>query len=338
MPGARRHDHLDIEHIGVQNSAMMLDSVELWQQASRELLRAIRGSRSQVAFSRRLGFRSNVAADWEGGHRSPPADVLLRAMGRVGIDCRVGFEAFHADTADAIDGGVAAWLSALRGSTPQSHVARRAGRSRHQVRRWLSGEATPRVPDFLQLIHALTGRGPDWVAAFVPIAQIPSLVAPWRAARTAARLAYDAPWSAAVRIVLDTDAYRRHGTDAWLAKALGLPPEALDAAVDALLGAGLATREGARLVPVSAFTADAAASEDDKRRLKAHWARVAAERVAAPGPDDMTSLNLVTLSEADLVRVQELQRAYFRELRSLVAASEPEEAAALVLMHVLRLA
>jgi len=246
-----------------------------------------------------------------------------------------GFHRFHADSAPLIHQGVHAWLEALRGHTPQSHIARRSGRSRHQIRRWLSGESEPRVPDFLCLIHALTGRAQNWVAAFVDMESVPALLGIWRAARAAARLAYDAPWSSAVRVVIGTEAYRKHGSDDWLCHSLGLAPGALNNAIEALLEAGLAERRGSLLVPISTFTVDASASDADRLRLKIHWARVAADRAGRGHPGDLTSVNLVTLSEADLERVRELQRAYFRELRSLVAASEPEQTAALVVMQVL---
>jgi transcriptional regulator with XRE-family HTH domain len=317
---------------------MTLENATTWSDATRQLVRAIRAHRSQVQFSRWLGYRSNVAADWETGHRAPTAEELLRAMERVGIDVPEGFARFHKGSASQLSAGLPAWLDAVRGEARQADVSARSGFSRHQIRRWLSGEARPRVPDFLRLVHALTGRAPDWVAAFVPIEQVPALEGPWRAARAAARLAYDAPWSAAVRIVINTDAYRAHGTDRWLADALGLTDAQLAPAVDALLAAGLARRHGTRLVPESAFTADAAASPDDTRRLKAHWARVAAARLDDPRPDDMVSLNLVTLSRADLAQVKDLQRAYFRALRGIVAASTPEETAALVMMQVVSLA
>jgi transcriptional regulator with XRE-family HTH domain len=317
---------------------MTLESEVAWGVAAAELLRSIRGKRSQLAFSRRLGYRSNVAADWEGGHRAPTALELLRAMDRVGIDVSAGFRRFHPDSAECLSISLSAWLEALRGRARQAHVAERAEVSRHQVRRWLSGKAVPRVPDFLRLIHALTGRAPDWVAAFVPIEEVPSLHARWTAARAAARLAYDAPWSAAVRIVIDTDVYRANPTDSWLEQALGLSSDELERAVQALLAAGLAARVGSQLLPISAFTANASASPDEQRQLKAHWAKVAAERLDRPREDDLASVNLVTLSRADLTRLHELQRAYFRELRSLVAASSPEETAALVVMQIVSLA
>ena len=48
--------------------------------AARQLLRALRGKRSQVAFSRRLGYRGNPIADWEAGRRTPTAQEMLRAF------------------------------------------------------------------------------------------------------------------------------------------------------------------------------------------------------------------------------------------------------------------
>ncbi len=316
---------------------MTLENEEVWTIASRELLRAIRGKRSQVAFSRRLGYRSNVAADWEGGHRSPTASTLLRAMQRVGIDVSAGFATFHAGSVEAIDSGLPAWLQEIRGSASQIQIARRAGCSRHQVRRWLSGEAEPRVPQFLGLVQALTGRAPDWVAAFVDIAQIPTLEAQYRAARTASRLAYDHPWSAAIRMIIDSEAYREDPTDDFLSRSLGVSAEDLKHAIDALLDAGLAERRRGALRPLSTFTSDARASPEDRRRLKAHWVQVAADRMERPRSDDLVSLNLAILSRADLERVRQLQRDYFRALRSLVASSIPEEAAVLVMMQVLSL-
>jgi hypothetical protein len=52
------------------------------EQLSRELMRVLRGPASQRAYSRALGFTSNVAYSWETGRRFPEASVFLRAAGR----------------------------------------------------------------------------------------------------------------------------------------------------------------------------------------------------------------------------------------------------------------
>ncbi|MEN0062190.1 MAG: DUF4423 domain-containing protein [Myxococcota bacterium] len=171
----------------------------------------------------------------------------------------------------------------------------------------------------------------------MPIEAVPSLSPAHRAAHAAARLAYDHPWATAVRLLLVTDGYRADPTEAFLARALGLESSEIQAAVQALLDAGLVARHDGQLTVSSTFSSTVSASQEDLRRLKAHWAGVAAQRLANPRADDMTSLNLITVCRADLERVRQLQREYFRALRGLVAASKPEEVAALVMMQLVSL-
>src|SRR5688572_19296046 len=65
-----------------------------YEALSRELARALRGQRSQVAFCRRIGRRSNVAHAWETGRRQPRVSEFLRASGRVGVDVGAALSAF----------------------------------------------------------------------------------------------------------------------------------------------------------------------------------------------------------------------------------------------------
>ncbi|MET0409815.1 MAG: DUF4423 domain-containing protein, partial [Polyangiaceae bacterium] len=51
-------------------------------QLSRELVRHLRGRRSQLAFSRHLGFGSNACQSWELGKRYPQASVFLNMAQR----------------------------------------------------------------------------------------------------------------------------------------------------------------------------------------------------------------------------------------------------------------
>src|SRR5262245_49966714 len=61
------------------------------EAASSQLLRALRGKRSQRAFARRLGFRANPVTDWEHGRRYPTAQETLRAAARVGKNVTAAF-------------------------------------------------------------------------------------------------------------------------------------------------------------------------------------------------------------------------------------------------------
>ena len=81
------------------------------------------------------------------------------------------------------------------------------------------------------------------------------------------------------------------------------------------------------------LTVDMVGAPEIVRGLKGFWVDLARERVVRPRPEDVLSYNVISLSRADLARVRELHLAYFRDLRAIVAASEPVECAALVNIH-----
>ena len=303
---------------------------------TRQLLRAIRGKRSQVAFSRRLGYRGNPVADWEAGRREPTAAGLLTGCERSGIDVPAAFARFHPPTAEALgdgdDAGVARWLSAVRGNTPIGDIAARASLSRYQVSRFLSGATRPRVTEWLQLVEALTGRVVDLVAELVPIAAVPSLVAVHAQRAASRRLLFEEPWTALVLSLVETTAYRALPVHepGWIARTLDIDAATEARALERLVAAGVLRWDGRRYANAGPLTIDTRASVEAISALKAHWAGVGLARTHAPRPDDVLSYNTFSVSKADLERIRELHRAYFREVRSLVAASEPTETVALI--------
>lgn len=314
-------------------------SLDVFERAACELLRALRGKRSQVAFARRLGYRGNPLTDWEHGRRYPTAPEALRVAARARIDVARAFAAFApAPVPSAREGySVAAWLSTLRGSTPIVDVARRADRSRYRVTRWLSGQSVPRLPDFLRLVEAISGRAAEWVAGLVPIASVPSLNEPYTRLTAARRLATELPWSEAVLRVLETDAYRALGahSDDFLARTLGIDTAEVQAVTSALMNAGVvaATPHGFKVM--APLVVDTKADPTAARRLRQHWAEVAARR-AREDHDDWFAYNVISVSRADAERIEQRLRAVYREIRGIVRESSPSEQAALLTVQLVR--
>jgi hypothetical protein len=122
--------------------------------AARQMMRALRGKRSQLAFARRLGYRGNQIADCEAGRRAPTARRMLKACAAAGVDVRAALAGFHAaEPPDPEDvHSLAAWLERLRGKTSTAALASQSGYSRHQLGRWLSAHAEPRLPGFLATV------------------------------------------------------------------------------------------------------------------------------------------------------------------------------------------
>ena len=264
----------------------------------------------------------------------PNTTELLRVCKRVGVDGPAAFGRFHPPAAEALAmGGVGAWLTELRGRTTIADVAARSDCSPSQVRRWLSGAASPRVHQLLAVVEALTGRAPDLVAELVDIDSVPVLTERYRAGRTQRRLAFEHPWTAAVRVLIDAAPVRWAGAAGELARRLGQPVDLIDDALERLLAHDLVVVADGWLVAAGALTVDLRATAEDRRRLRAHWAQVAADRVAADR-GDLFSFSLMAVSRADLDRIRLLQRRAFREIRGIAAASEPPEVGALVVSQV----
>ncbi len=304
---------------------------------ARQLVRAVRGGRSQEAFSRRLGYRSNPVADWEAGRRFPVASEFLRACRLARIDLDTAFLRFRPEEAPALgeadDEGVAAWLDALRGSTAINELSERLDVSRYAVSRWLKGATRPRLPDFLRLVEVLTDRLSDLVVELVDIDAVPALQDVHRERHASRTLAFEEPWTEAILRALETRAYRHLPAHlpGWIAGRLGIELDTELRCLERLDAAGVIARdEDGRWQPVGALTVDTRADPEGTLRLKHHWASLGVQRASAPREGDLVSYNVVGVSRDDLERIREAHIRYFHEVRQIVAQSEPVEVAALV--------
>jgi transcriptional regulator with XRE-family HTH domain len=316
-----------------------------YEKLAIELVRELRGRRSQSAFSRRLGFRSNAVHAWEAGRAFPTAASFFRAAKRVGRDVDAALASFYRvplERGQAPDlttrEGVARLLNDLRGRTSVVNLAETARRSRFAVARWLKGSAEPRLPDFLRLVECASLRLLDFLACFSDPAKLPSVANAWQTLESARRAVYELPWSHAVLRVIELEAYRslkRH-RPGFIADWLQIPREEEERCVALLLESGQIRKERGRLIPGASLTVDTRRDPERSRQVKAWWANVARERLLR-GVEGTFSYNLFSVSRADLERIQELHRAYFRELRRIVADSEPSESIALATVHLLEL-
>lgn len=308
-----------------------------YEKVASEWLRHLRGKRSQVAFSRRLGYRSNIAYRWEAGRCWPTASDSLAIVDKFGTDVRAAIQRFYGKepawmlVSDPLSSeGVAAFLDDLRGQSSIADIARRASVSRFAVARWLSGDAAPRLPEFLRMIQACSRRLLDFCACFVDPIVLPSLEAAWRQLTAVRRLAYDAPWSQAVLRALELERYAQLPVHepGWVAEVIGVPVSVEQACLQALVSAEqVFFREGKYVVNSQPFV-DTRADPERAQQLKAWWLRVAEERLQE-GSAGVWAYNLFSVSERDLTRLEELHRAYFREMQRIVSESTPGERVAL---------
>lgn len=306
---------------------MTLQGVD-YDELSRQLIRAMRGRRSQPALSRRLGYQSNVVYTWESGRRAPAASELFRiARTRRGALERA-LEGFPVDArsiaADA--SGVATLLGHLRGGRRLTELASRCDVSRYTASRWFSGQTEPRVGEFLRLLETLTSRLIDFVVALTGPDAVPMLAPHARSLEARRRVAFTHPWSHAILRQLECADYRRlrRHRRGWIATRLGISPELEDACLRALEEAGLTRWDGTRHLATEVAVDTSMGTAEDRRALRLHWADVGRAGIER-GDEGLFSWAVVALSRADLERLRAMHVQYMHAMRQLVEESSPSE-------------
>src|SRR5690606_13750699 len=124
-----------------------------------ELVRALRGQRTQRAFAKRLGCSENVVYTWEAGRRFPSASRFLQIVRGSGINLPTALSRFLRTTPTWLDGNpsdpdcIVELLNEARGNRSLLDIAKAADRSRFRVARWFWGATQPRLRDLCLLIH-----------------------------------------------------------------------------------------------------------------------------------------------------------------------------------------
>ena len=316
-----------------------------YDRLASDFLRALRGKRSQRAFSRRLRYRTNVSYTWESGRCFPTASRALWVGERAGVDVHRALTAFLGpahwleQVALVSPSGVVRLLEELRGRRSILDVAGAMQKSRFAVARWLHGEAEPRLPDFLRLVEVCSLRLLDFLATMVDPTALPTVSRAWDQLETMRRAAYEVPWSHAVLRALELRAYAelpRH-TPGWIASRIGITSAEEQRCLDLLLETGQIRKEGARYALARSQTVDTRRDPRVAQKIKVWWSDVAVGRLR-DGAAGASSYNLFTVSDADFERLRELHRAYFQQMRAIIEASQPCDRVVIACAQMLELA
>lgn len=298
------------------------------EQLSRELMRVLRGSASQRAYSRALGFTSNVAYSWETGRRFPEASVFLRAAARKVPELEAALPSVLAlarapgSARLGTPRGVQQLVLELARETPRVELARNLGVDRTTLSRWLAGSTEPRLPELLRLIQVGTQRLLAFVALLADPRELSSTRAAYADLRLQEKLAYDLPWSHAVLRALELERYTRAPAHSAreLARAVGLSPRSVTAQLDVLERAGQIVWTGTHFASARVMAVDTRSDPVKNLALKRHWARVGLSRIGArhTSPDARFSFNLFATSEEAFQRIRQLHLDYYDRVRAIV--------------------
>lgn len=309
---------------------------------ARELVRAVRGSNSQRAVSRWLGYRTNAVYRWEAGTDSPSAARFFVMAKRCRTDCDAALGRFWRGVPPPLDltrpEDVAALLRALRGRTPIAKLAADAGATRSQMSRWLSGQTEPSLPQFLATLEVSSLRLLDFVTEFAKPEALPSIAREHADLQALRRAAHDVPWTQAVLRCLELVDYEnlpRHAPG-WIAQRLGITPEDEQRCLELLHGSGQVVYTGTHYRASRVLSLDTRRDAASTLALRSFWLDVAREQLQRGHPG-VFSYNVVGVSNADLQRLRQLHADYYQQVRSIVAQSEPVERVAVLCAQIFAL-
>jgi transcriptional regulator with XRE-family HTH domain len=292
-----------------------------------ELIRALRGRRSQGATNRRLGRSSNVSHTWERGTRAPRASDFFKLARLAGVDVDGTLSNFAPDVQGAPRGekrrALSVWLVALAGDRSQRDLAAKVGRDRNTIARWLDGATEPRLPDLLRFVGATTQRLLDFVAAFADPRTLPSLREAHADLERQRHLAYELPWAHAVLRLLELHAYAElpEHVPGFIAARVGITLELEVECLTALARAGQIYKRRGKWRVRRVLTVDTREDPEANLRLKRHWSEVALGRIGgdALAAGSLFSYNLFAISDEGLVAIREAHLQYFERLRAIVS-------------------
>ena len=297
-----------------------------YEAVARELVRALRGKRSQAAVRRRLRRSSNVLHAWETGTRYPRASdfvQLLQASGRSPLVILNRLAPCRGGTPRAL---VTSWLNGLVRDRSQTEVSRRLGVNRNTVARWLLGETEPRLPQLLELVELTTQRLLDLLSELAEPGTLPSVAAAQVDLQRQRGLAYSQPWAHAVLRALELDEYRALPAHevGFVAQRVGITLDEEQACLRALLEAKQIRRHGGRFRVARVLAVDTREDPAGNLALKRHWFGVASSRLQQHGiPEQgLASYNLFAISESDYERVRQAHLDYYERVRAIVASSK----------------
>jgi hypothetical protein len=315
-------------HAAIRGMYAMFCTTLDHEALAKQLVRALRGARSQGAINRRLRRSSNVTHTWERGTRHPTASDFLRLAALAKVDVAGVLAEFGAiDGPVSLTGAagrstVSSFITSLTRDTAQAVLARQVERDRNTVARWLSGATEPRLPDFLRIVDSASHRLVDFVAAFTDPEQLPAIRAAHRDLRLQRQLAYEMPWAHAVLRVLELDAYRASGGQpGFIARHIGIGVEEERRCLDALFKAGQIRRRGGKWTLRRVLAVDTRDDPEGNLALKKHWARAGLERLegGALQAGGLFSYNLFAISDDGLEEIRRAHLDYFARLRTIVA-------------------
>lgn len=289
-----------------------------------ELIKAIRGQRTQGQVSQRLGSKFNIVYKWESGRTkiSWPDFVRLCKVCKVDLKSALSKSVrFHhpLDRADLL-------VKALGSPTDISESARVLKVSRFTYSDWLSGKRVPTLEQILKMLTSIRGLV-GFLEHLVPIEQIPSLSVESKFQKRSLQALEEEPFIFVAQLAMELDAYQKMKThqEGYLAKKLGISLARERELIEKLLQLNRIAWRNHKYEVLDSGSVSTISQWDRHKKGVHYWARFGLDVLAqmdAPIEGQKFNFLLFSVSSSTREKMQEAYRDFYFRLRALYAAEK----------------
>lgn len=147
----------------------------IFENIAVEVMRALRGTETQMFVSAALGFSFNQVAKWESQEKNILVSDFFKLAAHKNIFPKQILKNIFFNYSDDFH-QVSSLLKELQGTMSINDFAVRIGENRLKVARWLSAEVEISLSNFLKILYKIRNCADLLVSEVVPIEQVPSLM------------------------------------------------------------------------------------------------------------------------------------------------------------------
>jgi transcriptional regulator with XRE-family HTH domain len=306
----------------------------------KELLRALRGRRSQRALSQRLGYSFNQVAKWESGHKKILWNEFVDLCTATKTPLAKSLASHYKYSGESSDASqIISMLIQVNGKST-SAIGRQLEISRHSLSSWLKSKSYPSVHEVLHLLSLYRGGKPhviSFVASLVGnSAMLPSIgdVVAQREGQIA--LAYQHPWLSAAAECLQLRDYRESAKHipGFISKHLGISIDEEQMALSFLMKIGAITERnrkfaisGSSVVFQENVLADPNDQEGNFRVREYWWEKALTHLRNRPSWKSLTfAFQTFAVSKEADKKIRDASIRYYQEIERLVEDdTQPKE-------------
>ncbi len=286
-----------------------------------ELLKALRGRRSQNQINRKLGFTYNQVSRWETGQKRILWQDFIKLAKSCGCNLQKVFYSTFLYLGDVKD--PLAIIKHLTGSAKVAHIAGLAGVSRFKAARWLKKKTEPTLDEILSLMTET--KRVIFISNMVDMKMMPSLSKAYNKYLAMKELLLRFPVASGVYCCFELGQYRNqekhvHGL---VARMTGITKSEEKEIIELLVKAGKIIRRNGKYFHLEPFlTRDAGGDFLSGLVSKLYWSKRAIEYMEKLSEPDFHSLfqyQVFNIGQQAYEKIIERASFFEKEVLSIIA-------------------